>query len=113
MIREKLIQPSQERSPPLSSSSGQDLFVKVYRYELGLGIIILFVSRHIAPFLTKRSLGILPMSIWRYYHAFKIFSTGSTYGPAGAGFFGDPLQPMVSRSPFDLLFPNYSLYIAF
>src|SRR4030042_4934712 len=55
----------------------QDLFVKVYRYELALGIIILFVSRHIAPFLTKRSLCFLRMSIWRYYHAFKTFSTAS------------------------------------
>ncbi len=34
--------------------SGQDLSVKVDRYELPLGIIIVLVSRHISPLLTKR-----------------------------------------------------------
>ena len=59
----------------------KDLPIKVYRYELPLGIIILFVSRHISPFFTKRSLRVPRSSRWRYYHAFRTFSTGSTIRP--------------------------------
>jgi hypothetical protein len=42
----------------------QDLSAKVYRYKLTLRIIIFFVSRHISPLLTKRSLVSLPLLIW-------------------------------------------------
>ena len=64
---------SLHQRPHLSSS----------RYELALGIIILFVSRQISPFLTKWSICVLRMSIWRYYHAFRTFSTGSTTKVSG------------------------------
>jgi hypothetical protein len=62
----------------LFTQNWQDLSVKVYRYKLSLGIIIVLISRHISPLLTKRSLRIPRSSIWRYYHAFKTFSTAST-----------------------------------
>lgn len=58
--------------------AGQDLFVKLYRYELPLGMPILFVSRHVSPLFTKRSAGALPSSICRFYHALRTFSTAST-----------------------------------
>jgi hypothetical protein len=48
----------------------------VYRYELSLGIIIVLISRHPAP--SKRSPLCFPLLIWRYYHAFRTFSTAST-----------------------------------
>jgi hypothetical protein len=54
----------------------QDLSVKVYRYELPLGIIKILISRH--PVLPKRSPLSLPLPIWQFYHIFKTFSTAST-----------------------------------
>ena len=59
----------------------QDLPIKVYRYELPLGIIIPFVFRHIPPLFTKRPPLFFLLLIWRYYHAFRTFSTGSTIRP--------------------------------
>ena len=55
----------------------QDLPVKVNRYELALEIIILLISGHISPLATKRSLNVLPSSIWQFYHALRTFSTAS------------------------------------
>jgi len=43
---------------------------------VSMTIIILFVSRH--PVLPKRSPLSFPLLIWRFYHAFKTFSTAST-----------------------------------
>jgi hypothetical protein len=62
---------------------GQGLSVKVYRYRLSLGIIIVLISRHISPLLTKRSLRVLRSSVWRYYHALMTFSTASTFSFRG------------------------------
>src|SRR4030042_6983082 len=79
---------------------GQDLPVKVYRYEFALGIIMLFVSRHISPLFAKRSLWILQMRIWRFYHAFKTFSTDSTAKLRGAAVFCRvPLERLVRLPP--------------
>ena len=64
---------------------GQYLFIKVDRYELPLGIIIVLISRHISPLLTKRPLAKTRSSIWRYYHAFRTFSTASTLTLSGRG----------------------------
>ena len=75
---------------------GQNLAVKVDRYELSLRIIIVPIPRHISPFLTKRSLAKTLSSIWRYYHAFKTFSTASTLRLTGSRIYcRDPVEPLV------------------
>lgn len=46
--------------------------------SVSIGIIIVLISRRLSPLLTKRSLCVPRPSIWRYYHAFRTFSTAST-----------------------------------
>ncbi|MGA2518726.1 MAG: hypothetical protein ABSG44_19555, partial [Thermodesulfobacteriota bacterium] len=47
-------------------------------------IIIVLISRHISPSLTNRSPLFFLLLIWRYYHAFKTFSTTSTLRVTGS-----------------------------
>ena len=74
------------RMKAIFECTGQDLSVKVDRYELALRIIKFFVSRHPVP--PKRSPLSLPLLIWRFYHAFKTFSTASTMRVTGIAIFG-------------------------
>jgi hypothetical protein len=93
----------------------QDLSIKVDRYEFTLGIIILFVSRHISP--SKRFPLFLQLLIWRFYHAFMTFSTDSTPGFTGRGDLSALLcKPMLydcgyqikaTDSTFHGILPNY------
>jgi hypothetical protein len=55
----------------------------VDRDEFAVGIIILFVSRHISPLLTNLSLLFFLLPIWRYYHVSGTFSTASTFAITG------------------------------
>lgn len=50
----------------------------------------------LSTFLTKRSLCVLRMSIWRFYHAFRTFSTASTRCSGVARLLRHPLKQDVT-----------------
>ena len=87
----------------MQCSSFHDIFLTTIPYHpilihscelqiVSIGIVIVLISHHPVP--PKRSAFSSPLPIWRYYHAFRTFSTVSKLSSPEARRLGDPVEPL-------------------